>query len=180
MLFQARVVWYQIYSQFNTALSMTGMKNRPSKRWRSFFARRGEELLITSMALWILSRTGQKNNCCRERCFALLSVFLSFLCERTSIILWERRCSVVYNGTLLWTKRARAPIGSSDAFARGAWKIKDFYSSESATEEMFCILSNAVCWRERSHSENGARTCGGVVLRAHPLLTRSSRTLLCT
>jgi hypothetical protein len=34
---------------------------------------------------------------------------------------------------------------------------------------MFCILSNAMCWRERSHSENGARTCGGVVLRASSL-----------
>lgn len=49
-------------------------------------------------------QNGPKNNCCWRWCFALLCVFLSFLCWRTSIILWEWRC--VYNGTLLWRERA--------------------------------------------------------------------------
>jgi hypothetical protein len=164
--------WFDIKSIASLTLPWAWLEWRIGHRKDEdhFFARWGEELLITSMALWILSRTGQKTTVVeRDASRCSLFFFLSFVIERPSS---SGSDAAVYNGTLLWTKRARAPTGSSDAFARGAWKIKDFYSSESATVEMFCILSNAVCWRERSYSENGARTWHAEESSyAHPLLT---------
>lgn len=111
------------------------MKNRPYPWDEDHFLRAaGEEVLITSMALWILSRTGQKTTVVGD---ASLFFLLSFVKERPS----SYGSDAVYI-TLLWTQRASCCEWMRLLEERG--KSRTFIPARARPRKIFCFVSDAL------------------------------------